>query len=42
MVMNISCKYEKASYNISFVRAVTANNKVDIRPQSLRYHFESF
>ena len=27
MVMNISCKFEKASYNIFFVRAVTANNK---------------
>ena len=27
MVMNISCKFEKASYNIIFVRAVTTNNK---------------
>ena len=42
MVMNISCKYEKASYNIVFVTAVTANNKGGIWPYSLRYHFESF
>ena len=42
MVMNISCKFEKASYNIFFVRAVTANNKGVIWPHSLRYHFESF
>ena len=42
MVMNISCKFEKASYNIVFVRAVTANNKGGILPHSLRYHFESF
>ena len=27
MVMIISCKFEKARYNIFFVRAVTANNK---------------
>ena len=27
MVMNISCKFEKASCNIFFIRAVTANNK---------------
>ena len=26
MVMNISCKFEKASYNNFFLRAVTANN----------------
>ena len=42
MVMNISCKFEKASYNIFFVTAVTANNKGGIWPHSLRYHFESF
>ena len=42
MVMTISCKFEKASYNIFFVRAVTANKKGDIWPHSLRYHFESF
>ena len=30
MVMNISCKFEKASYNIFFVRAVTANNNMNI------------
>ena len=41
MVMNISCKFEKARYNI-FVRAVTANNKGGIWPHSQRYHFESF
>ena len=27
MVMNIFCKFEKASYNFFFVRVVTANNK---------------
>ena len=42
MVMNISCKFEKASYNIFYVRAVTANSKRGIWPHSLRYHFESF
>ena len=42
MVMNIFCKFEKARYNIFFVRAVTANNKGGIWPHSLRYHFESF
>ena len=26
MVMNISCKFEKARHNIFFVRVVTANN----------------
>ena len=34
MVMNISCKFEKASYNIFFVREVTANNKGGIWPHS--------
>ena len=42
MVMNISCKFEKGSYNIFFVRALTANNKGGIWPHSLRYHFEPF
>ena len=42
MVMNISCKCEKARYNIFFVRVVIANNKGGILPHSLRYHFESF
>ena len=42
MFMNISWKFEKASYNISFVRVVTANNKGGIWPHNLRYHFESF
>ena len=42
MVMNISCKFEKARYNFFFVRAVTANNKGGILPHSLMYHFESF
>ena len=49
MVMNISCKFENASYNIFFVRMVTAN-KGGIWPHSLiqayvcskMYHFESF
>ena len=27
MAMNISCKFEKASYNIFFVRAVTVKSK---------------
>ena len=40
MVMNISCKFEKARYNNFFVRSVTANNNGGIWPQSLRYHFE--
>ena len=26
MVMNISCKFEKASYNIFFIRAVTVKS----------------
>ena len=42
MVMNICCKFEKASHNIFFVRAVIANNKVGIWLHTLRYHFESF
>ena len=42
MVINISCKFEKARFNIFFVGAVTANNKGGIWPHSLRYHFESF
>ena len=42
MVMNISCKFEKARYNIFFVGAVIANNKGGIWPHSLRYYFESF
>ena len=44
IVMNISCKFEKASYNIFFffVTAVTANNKGGIWPHSLSNHFESF
>ena len=42
MVMNISCKFEKARYKNVFVRAVTANSKGGIWPHSLRYHFESF
>ena len=35
MAMNISCKFEKANYNIVFVGAVTANNKEGIWPHSL-------
>ena len=42
MVINISCKFGKAKYNIFFVRVVTANNKGGIWPHSLRYHFQSF
>ena len=42
MAMNISCKSEKASYNIFYVRVVTANNKGGIYPHSLRYNFEYF
>ena len=42
MVMNMSCKFEKARYNIFFVGAVKADNKGGILSHSLRYHFESF
>ena len=42
MVMNISCEFEKARYNIFLVSVVTANNKGGVWPHSLRYHFESF
>ena len=31
--MNISCKFEKARYNIFFVRVGTANNKGGIWPK---------
>ena len=31
MVMNISCKFEKASYNIFFVRAVTVKSLYILR-----------
>ena len=31
MVMNISCKFEKASYNIFFVRAVTVKSLYTLR-----------
>ena len=31
MVMNISCKFEKASYNIFFVRAVTVESLYTLR-----------
>ena len=31
MVMNISCKFEKASYNIFFVRAVTVKSLYTMR-----------
>ena len=31
MVMNISCKFEKASYNIIFVRAVTVKSLYTLR-----------
>ena len=37
MVMNISCNFEKARYNIFFVRVVTANNKGGIWPHSLSH-----
>ena len=33
MVMNISCKFEKASYNIFFVRAVTVKSLYTLRRQ---------
>ena len=31
MAMNISCKFEKASYNIFFVRAVTVKSLYTLR-----------
>ena len=31
MVMNISCKFEKASYNTFFVRAVTVKSLYTLR-----------
>ena len=31
MVMNISCKFEKASYNIFFIRAVTVKSVYTLR-----------
>ena len=33
MVMNISCKFEKASYNIFFVRVVTVKSLYTLRWQ---------
>ena len=33
MAMNISCKFEKASYNIFFVRAVTVKSLYTLRRQ---------
>ena len=36
MVMNISCKFEKASYNTFFVRAVTVKSLYTLRRQRRR------
>ena len=36
MVMNISCKFEKASYNIFLVRAVTVKSLYTLRRQRRR------
>ena len=33
MVVNISCKFEKASYNIFFVRAVTVKSLYTLQPR---------
>ena len=40
MAMNISCKFEKASYNIFFVRAVTVKSLYTLRRQRRRRHNE--
>ena len=36
MVMNISCKFEKASYNIFLVRAVTVKSLYTLRQRRRR------
>ena len=36
MAMNISCKFEKASYNIFLVRAVTVKSLYTLRRQQRR------
>ena len=36
MAMNISCKFEKASYNIFFVRAVTVKSLYTLRRRRRR------
>ena len=38
MVMNISCKFEKASYNIFLVRAVTVKSLYTLRRRRRRRH----
>ena len=41
MAMNISCKFEKASYNIFFVRAVTVKSLYTLRRRRRRNEVES-
>ena len=38
MAMNISCKFEKASYNIFFVRAVTVKSLYTLRRRRRRHN----
>ena len=38
MVMNISCKFEKASYNIFLVRAVTVKSLYTLRRRRRRHN----
>ena len=41
MAMNISCKFEKASYNIAFIRAVTVKSLYTLRRRSWHYQVKS-
>ena len=41
MVMNISCKFEKASYNIFFVIAVTVKSLYTLRRRRRRNEVQS-
>ena len=41
MAMNISCKFEKASYNIFFVRAVTVKSLYTLRRRRRRNEVKS-
>ena len=41
MAMNISCKFEKASYNIFFVRAVTVKSLYTLRRRRRRNKVKS-
>ena len=41
MTMNISCKFEKASYNIFFVRALTVKSLYTLRRRRRRNEVKS-